>query len=234
VPEKSITTRHHAALQKTLPRQRREQASSIPHTPTAPPPGAPATGMASYAPVATEDDSAWLWLLIFLLLLTAIPLGYWLWPAPAREQLRPPSTTQKPAVAMTEQPAVAVPLRIERDGNGTINLIIDRKAATTHPTPPAQQDEPLTAAEIPAAMAGVTETTTTPTQQRIAEETAPPPVTQPEPCDCTHIVIKGDTLWDIAEQYTGDAFNYPELANRSRIKNPDRIYPGDRVRIIIR
>ena len=49
-----------------------------------------------------------------------------------------------------------------------------------------------------------------------------------------YTVVKGDTLWDIAEFYTGNAFNYPELAKRSGIKNPDRIYPGDKVRIIIR
>lgn len=47
-----------------------------------------------------------------------------------------------------------------------------------------------------------------------------------------HIVVKGDTLWDIAKKYVENPFKYAELARLSKIKNPDLIYPGDRVRII--
>lgn len=49
----------------------------------------------------------------------------------------------------------------------------------------------------------------------------------------THVVVKGDTLWDIAEEYVKDPFRYPELAELSKIKNPDLIYPYDLVRIHI-
>ena len=49
----------------------------------------------------------------------------------------------------------------------------------------------------------------------------------------THVVVKGDTLWDIAEAYVKDPFRYPELAELSKIKNPDLIYPYDLVRIHI-
>jgi LysM repeat protein len=49
----------------------------------------------------------------------------------------------------------------------------------------------------------------------------------------THVVVKGDTLWDIAEEYVSDPFRYPELARLSNIKNPDLIYPYDLVRIHI-
>ena len=49
----------------------------------------------------------------------------------------------------------------------------------------------------------------------------------------THVVVKGDTLWDIAEEYVKDPFRYPELARLSNIKNPDLIYPYDLVRIHI-
>jgi hypothetical protein len=49
----------------------------------------------------------------------------------------------------------------------------------------------------------------------------------------THVVVKGDTLWDIANTYVKDPFRYPELAKLSRIKNPDLIYPYDLVRIRI-
>jgi len=48
----------------------------------------------------------------------------------------------------------------------------------------------------------------------------------------SHIVMKDDTLWQIAKLYLGDPFRYPELAKTSRISNPDQIFPGDVVRII--
>jgi len=47
-----------------------------------------------------------------------------------------------------------------------------------------------------------------------------------------HIVVKGDTLWHIAQFYVDDPYRYPELARLSNIKNPDLIYPGNRVHII--
>jgi len=47
-----------------------------------------------------------------------------------------------------------------------------------------------------------------------------------------HIIVKGDTLWAIAKHYLQNPFLYPELAKLSRIKNPDLIYPGNRVHII--
>lgn len=48
-----------------------------------------------------------------------------------------------------------------------------------------------------------------------------------------HIVVKGDTLWHIAKRYIHDPFKYNELARLSRIKNPDLIYPGNKVIIRI-
>ena len=48
-----------------------------------------------------------------------------------------------------------------------------------------------------------------------------------------HIVVKGDTLWHIARRYIHNPYRYPELARLSNIRNPDLIYPGQRVKIII-
>ncbi len=47
-----------------------------------------------------------------------------------------------------------------------------------------------------------------------------------------HTVVPGDTLWHIARRYIHNPFRYPELARLNKIRNPDLIYPGDRVRII--
>jgi len=49
-----------------------------------------------------------------------------------------------------------------------------------------------------------------------------------------HIVVKGDTLWHIAKRYVRNPFKYNELARLSKIKNPDLIYPGNRVIILIK
>ncbi len=45
------------------------------------------------------------------------------------------------------------------------------------------------------------------------------------------MVKKGDTLAKIAERYLGDASKYKELAKENNIKDPDRIYPGQEIRM---
>ncbi|MDQ1362735.1 MAG: hypothetical protein QG652_595 [Pseudomonadota bacterium] len=60
------------------------------------------------------------------------------------------------------------------------------------------------------------------------------PTSAPEEKTIVHIVVKGDTLWAIANRYVRDPWRYPELAKLSNIKNPHRIYPGNRVKIIMR
>jgi nucleoid-associated protein YgaU len=48
-----------------------------------------------------------------------------------------------------------------------------------------------------------------------------------------YTVVKGDTLSRIAKQYYGDANKYPRIfdANKPMLTNPDRIYPGQMLRI---
>ncbi len=58
---------------------------------------------------------------------------------------------------------------------------------------------------------------------------APP---QPAPVEY-YVIQKGDSLSAIAKRYYGNAKNYPRIfdANREVIKNPDLIYPGQKIRI---
>lgn len=48
-----------------------------------------------------------------------------------------------------------------------------------------------------------------------------------------HTVEKGDTLWAIAEKTLGDGNRYKEIfeANRPMLSDPDKIYPGQVLRI---
>lgn len=46
----------------------------------------------------------------------------------------------------------------------------------------------------------------------------------------THVVRRGDTLWDLARQYLSNPFQWPRIfeANRSQIRDPHWIYPDQR------
>lgn len=48
-----------------------------------------------------------------------------------------------------------------------------------------------------------------------------------------YVIERGDTLSAIAKKYYGNAMDYPKIfeANREVIKNPDLIFPGQKIRI---
>jgi nucleoid-associated protein YgaU/chemotaxis signal transduction protein len=102
-----------------------------------------------------------------------------------------------------------VPTAGYSDGNSDIHKILDIRAETFTLTVerPARSDNP---AKFPAVRAG----------GNLGQ--------------IMHIVARGDTLWHIATRYLGDPWRFPELAELSRIKDPDWIYPGDIIRIIQR
>lgn len=58
-------------------------------------------------------------------------------------------------------------------------------------------------------------------------------VTSPEPEGQYHDVVRGDTLSAIAKKYYGDANKYPAIfeANKPMLSHPDKIYPGQKLRI---
>jgi nucleoid-associated protein YgaU len=58
-------------------------------------------------------------------------------------------------------------------------------------------------------------------------------VQEPAPEAQYHTVVKGDTLSAIAKKYYGDASKYPEIfeANKPMLKDPNKIYPGQSLRI---
>jgi chemotaxis signal transduction protein/nucleoid-associated protein YgaU len=133
-----------------------------------------------------------------------------------------PPPTPSPAPPVTEAAAPVTQLfhsegiQVEQTGTD-ITIIIER--ARSEPAP--QIPEPARA--TPAAMPSPTHE---PGAAVVSE-----PVT---PQMYVHTVVKGDTLWAIAEHYLDDPWRYKELAQLSRIRNPDLIYPGNTVRIVIR
>ena len=68
---------------------------------------------------------------------------------------------------------------------------------------------------------------------------APAPLPPLEPTSGTsgseqsYTVVAGDSLSKIAKRFYGDANKWPRIheANRDQIKNPDLIYPGQKLRI---
>ena len=58
-------------------------------------------------------------------------------------------------------------------------------------------------------------------------------VKSPQPEARYYTVVAGDTLSKIAKQHYGDANKYPQIfeANKPMLKHPDKIYPGQVLRV---
>ncbi|MCI5121891.1 MAG: LysM domain-containing protein [Candidatus Electrothrix sp. AUS4] len=64
-----------------------------------------------------------------------------------------------------------------------------------------------------------------------ADAGAQPPEEEGATTQGHHTVSKGETLWGISEQYTGSGFNFPDVAKKNKISNPDLIYPNQEVEL---
>jgi nucleoid-associated protein YgaU len=66
-----------------------------------------------------------------------------------------------------------------------------------------------------------------------ADQLDAPPATEAEQHVSFYEIQKGDTLWAIAKSHYGDGNRYDQIfeANREVIKDPDLIFPGQKIRI---
>ncbi|MDH5424283.1 MAG: chemotaxis protein CheW [Gammaproteobacteria bacterium] len=115
----------------------------------------------------------------------------------------------------------------------TITIIIDDPDAKLEFTPPEADKKPsLMTAQIKETADVVY--TIKPVEKNTNEEKPLAAKAKNTSRQVTHIVVKGDTLWHIAKRYIRDPLKYKQLAHLSNIKNPDLIYPGNRIIIIVK
>jgi len=60
-----------------------------------------------------------------------------------------------------------------------------------------------------------------------AEPAAPPSPSSPQ----DYRIIWGDTLWDISKTFYGTPWRFRDIADQNAIKNPDKIYADDHIKI---
>jgi len=183
------------------------------------------------------------WLLLAVLFLI-IGFGYWLWPSGGKKN----EPTEIPRSTVTESYAVSIPEIAQNpepvdSGSGSQ---VPQEVPGMQPTKIAGDRQAFASNKSDSGEVyrlegkDVTVTVERSKPELRAEERSPE-VSQPSGRvevqarsgyrEFVHIVVKGDTLWDIARKYLKNPFRYPELARLSEIKNPDLIYPGDTVRI---
>lgn len=87
--------------------------------------------------------------------------------------------------------------------------------------------------EVARAMVSITLTQASDAAPSVGPISKPKPKASTPKVSRTYTVKKGDSLWAIAKKYYGDGSKWPRIfdANRSKIKNPNLIYPGQKLSI---
>ncbi|MGV1834493.1 5'-nucleotidase C-terminal domain-containing protein [Rhizobium rhizogenes] len=144
--------------------------------------------------------------------------------AAAQPEAAKPVQTQEPAAAPDQKPAPAAA------NTGAA------PATTTAPATPAPAaSAPATAAPTTAAPAATAPAAATPAPAATAPATtAVAPATQtdePPKTPTTHVIVAGDTLWDLAKTYYGNPNDWHKLLAANRNFKPHRLLVGEELKI---
>ena len=131
-------------------------------------------------------------------------------------------TAQKPAQDQSAGAAIEQYIRAQGLDVQDLQVSFDAPSATVHVSGRARDQETKEKVVLCCGnVAGV---------EKVEESLT---VAQPAPASRFHVVQKGDTLSKIAQQFYGDASKYQAIfaANKPMLKDPDKIYPGQSLRI---
>lgn len=127
-----------------------------------------------------------------------------------------------------DDPAEEIRKHIEEDNPGIRNLQVAYNDGKVELSGEADSPDALEKAVLIAGnVKGVTEV-------NADKVSAPAPVVEVRYEYYT--IVSGDTLGGIAKRFLGNAMDYPEIfeANREVIKDPNLIYPGQKIRIPVK
>jgi len=131
--------------------------------------------------------------------------------------------TGKKLFGKGDDAADSIKKHIEGDNPGVQDLTVDFKDGVVSLSGSARSAEAMEKAVLMAGnVKGVTEVKADAMQVPAARETVE-----------YYIIQSGDTLSAVALKYYGKAGDYPRIfeANREVIQDPDKIYPGQKIRI---
>jgi len=131
--------------------------------------------------------------------------------APAAEPAKPAEAapaTPAPAPAEPAKPAEAAPMPELPANSGDIANTPPAISTETAPTPPA----------APAAPAKPAEAAPAPAEPAKPAEAAP--------AESSHVIVAGDTYWDLAKKAYGDATKWKLIYEANKGQRPHRLMPG--------
>ncbi len=158
-------------------------------------------------------------------------------PAAQPEPAKPADTTQtapeqKPAAAAGDSGGASSTTTPPASSPPTVTTPSTTMPAnpTATPSAPAKSDP---AASTPATSAPVAETPAASSPATTAPATATPEakVNEPPKTPTTHIVVAGDTFWDLAKTYYGNAKQWHKLVAANRNIKPHHLVVGEKLKI---
>ncbi|MGY5778943.1 5'-nucleotidase C-terminal domain-containing protein [Rhizobium sp. LEGMi135b] len=150
-------------------------------------------------------------------------------PADATQQAAP---AQKPAPAAADSGGSSSTTTPPASSAPAVTTPSTTMPANPTPTPSAPANSDPVKSE-PATSAPATETPATSAPAATAPAAAAPETKASEPpkTPTTHVVVAGDTLWDLAKNYYGDARQWHKLVAANRNIKPHHLTVGEKLRI---